>query len=210
MNLLLVGAMRAEAAAEPVLLVVGDSLSAGYGIALEQGWVALLDKRIRAKALPHRVVNAAISGDTTDGGLTRLPDLLTRHRPAVVIVELGANDGLRGSPPARIRGNLAAIVRDSQAAGALVLVVGVRLPPNYGAAYTNAFQRVFAAVAQETGAALLPRLLQGVSDDRALMQADEIHPTAAAQPRVLDNVWPALLPLLEQTADERASTVRGP
>jgi acyl-CoA thioesterase-1 len=197
----LIGPVRAVAENGPVVLVLGDSLSAGYGIALEQGWVALLQERIRSEELPHQVVNAAISGDTTDGGRSRLPGLLTRHQPVVVIVELGANDGLRGFPPSQIERNLVELVGEAQSAGAAVLVAGVRLPPNYGAAYTAAFQRVFGAVADQTDAVLVPRLLEGISDDRSLMQADEIHPTAAAQPKILDNLWPVLFPLLMQTAD---------
>jgi acyl-CoA thioesterase-1 len=201
MGFSLMGPARAADDGAPVVLILGDSLSAGYGIALEQGWVALLQSRIRSEGLPHRVVNAAISGDTTDGGLTRLPALLARHRPAVLVVELGANDGLRGFAPEQIQRNLIDLVGQGQAADAVVVIVGVRLPPNYGAAYTEAFQRVFSIAAEQTGAALVSRMLEGISDDRALMQADEIHPTAGAQPGILDNIWPVLSPLLEQTAD---------
>jgi acyl-CoA thioesterase-1 len=204
MGLSLIVPARADAEGNPVVLVLGDSLSAGYGIALEQGWVALLQARIESQGLPHRVVNASISGDTTDGGLTRLPGLLARNQPALIIVELGANDGLRGFAPTQIERNLVDLVRQAQAADANVVVAGVRLPPNYGAAYTEAFQRIFAAVAEQTDAALVPRLLEGISEDRSLMQADEIHPTAAAQPKILDNLWPVLFPLLEQTANRES------
>jgi acyl-CoA thioesterase-1 len=196
---LLGGAATAEAPA-PTLLVLGDSLSAGFGTALELGWVSLLQQRIADHGLPHVVVNASISGDTTAGGRSRLPALLETHRPTVVIVELGANDGLRGFPPARIAAALTGLVQQAQSAGARVLLAGVRLPPNYGSAYAEQFQAVYAQVAEATGAALVPRLLDGVAEDRGLMQPDGLHPRAAAQPRLLDNVWPVLLPLLEETA----------
>ena len=180
----------------PVILVLGDSLSAAYGIALEDGWVALLQGRLRARGLDWRVVNAGLSGDTTAGGLTRLPELLERHRPAILIVELGANDGLRGLKPTLVRDNLARIIQAGRAAGSRVLLTGIRLPPNYGAAYNQAFQAVFQDLAAAQGVPLVPRLLAGVAEDRALMQADGVHPGAAAQPRILDNVWPVLEPLL--------------
>ncbi len=191
----------AEATADPPsLLVLGDSLSAGFGTALDQGWVSLLKQRIAARGLPHEVVNASISGDTTAGGLSRLPALLAEHRPRVVIIELGANDGLRGFPPKRIAAALTELTAQAQESGAQVLLAGVRLPPNYGSAYAERFQAVYAQVAEATGAALVPRLLAGVAEDRDLMQPDGLHPTAAAQPKLLDNVWPVLLPLLAQTA----------
>jgi acyl-CoA thioesterase-1 len=183
----------------PVVLVLGDSLSAAYGLPLDKGWVSLLQSRIAARGLPHRVVNAAISGDTVAGGLSRLPALLSEQRPAVVVIELGANDGLRGFAPAAIRDNLIRLVEAAQEAGAEVAVAGVRLPPNYGSAYTERFQQLYAAVAEQTGAVLIPRLLADVAEEPSLMQDDGLHPTAAAQPRILDNVWPVLMPLLEQT-----------
>ena len=184
---------RAEA---PVVLVLGDSLTAAYGIALEDGWVALLQGRLRERGLDWRVVNAGISGDTTAGGLTRLPELLDRHHPAILIVELGANDGLRGFKPALVRDNLARITESGRAAGSRVLLTGIQLPPNYGAAYNQAFQAVFKDLAAAQGVPLVPGLLAGVAEDRALMQADGVHPGAAAQPRILDNVWSVLEPLL--------------
>lgn len=192
-----VGAATSRA---PVLLVLGDSLSAGYGLPLEQGWVSLLQNRIRAEGMPHRVVNASISGDTTAGGLSRLPALLDEHRPDVVIVELGANDGLRGFPPRQIADALERLVGLALDADSRVLIAGVRLPPNYGAAYAERFQRVFAEVAERTDAALVPRLLQDVAENGELMQADGLHPGASAQPKILDNVWPALQPLLQATS----------
>ena len=188
-------AARADAA-PPVILVLGDSLSAAYGIALADGWVALLQSRLRERGLDWRVVNAGISGDTTAGGLTRLPELLKRHRPAILIVELGANDGLRGLKPTVVRDNLARIIQAGRAAGSRVLLTGIQLPPNYGAAYNQAFQAVFQDLAAAQGVPLVPGLLAGVVEDRALMQADGVHPGAAAQPRILDNVWPLLEPLL--------------
>jgi len=193
----------AFAARSPTLLVLGDSLSAGFGTAIDQGWVSLLKQRIAEQGLPHEVINASISGDTTAGGLSRLPSLLAEHQPAVVIIELGANDGLRGFPPKQIAAALTALTEQAQAAGARVLLAGLRLPPNYGSAYADQFQAVYGQVAAATGAALVPRLLAGVAEDRGQMQADGLHPTAAAQPRLLDNVWPVLLPLLEQPTPAR-------
>jgi acyl-CoA thioesterase-1 len=200
----------APAPAAPVVLVLGDSLSAGYGVPLAQGWVSLLQQRIRDAGLPQRVVNASISGETTAGGLTRLPKLLREYAPAVVIIELGANDGLRGFAPARIERALVQLAEAAQAAGSRVLLVGVRLPPNYGAAYAERFQRVFPDVAERVGAALVPRLLDGVAEDRAQMQPDGLHPLASAQPRLLDNVWGALLPLLRETAAPGAGPSSAP
>lgn len=192
------------AAAPPRVLVLGDSLSASFGTSLDQGWVSLLKQRIDAEGLPHQVVNASISGDTTAGGRSRLPALLAEHTPSVVVIELGANDGLRGFPPKRIAGALTALVEQAQAADARVLVVGVRLPPNYGSAYAEQFQQLYVEVAEDTGAALVPRLLAGVAEDRDLMLADGLHPTAAAQPQLLENVWAQLLPLLAATAQAGA------
>ncbi|MGB5734765.1 MAG: arylesterase [Thiohalocapsa sp.] len=182
------------------MLVLGDSLSAGYGIPLAQGWVSLLQARIEAADFPHRVVNASISGDTTAGGLARLLPLLEEYRPAVVVIELGANDGLRGFSPDRIEAALGELITLAQGAGSRVLVVGVRLPPNYGAAYSERFQRIFADVAGRFSVASVPRLLDGVAEEPALMQPDGLHPLAAAQPLLLDNVWPTLMPLIESTA----------
>ena len=184
----------------PVLLILGDSLSAGYGIALDQGWVSLLQARVEELGLPHQIVNASISGDTTAGGLTRLPRLLDEYHPAVLVIELGANDGLRGFSPARIEAALTEMVTLAQTAGSQVLLIGVRMPPNYGAAYSERFQRVFADVATGQGVALTPQLLDGVAEVPELMQADGLHPLASAQPRLLDNLWPDLLPLLRATS----------
>ncbi len=178
------------------ILVLGDSISAAYGIQREQGWVALLEARVAALAVPHQVVNASISGDTTGGALARLPRALDVHKPDLVVIEVGGNDALRGYPIDRIERNLDAMVTLSKDAGAAVLVLGMEIPPNYGARYTQAFHNVYAQVAARAGAPLVPFLLDGVATDSALMQADGIHPTAAAQPRLLENVWPTLKALL--------------
>jgi acyl-CoA thioesterase-1 len=191
----------------PVLLVLGDSLSAAYGLPLDQGWVSLLQRRIAERGLAHRVVNAAISGDTVAGGLSRLPALLAEHQPAILVIELGANDGLRGFPPSKIEDDLVTLVEQAQTKGAQVLLIGVRLPPNYGPAYTERFQRLFATVSERTGVALVPRLLEGVADDLALMQADGLHPTVEAQPLILETVWPVLAPLLD--AAQGGQSARG-
>lgn len=181
----------------PVILVLGDSLSASYGLDRESGWVSLLEERLREHGMPYRVVNASVSGDTTAGGLTRLGALLDDHAPAIVLIELGANDGLRGLGFEVIRNNLTSLIERSSAAGSQVVVTGLRLPPNYGAAYTDGFQAVFREVAETKSVPLVPDLLAGVAENRDLMQADGLHPTAEAQPRILENVWPVLEPLLE-------------
>lgn len=180
-----------------VLLVVGDSLSAEYGLAHDAGWVKLLEQRLAQKQRgQYIVVNASISGETTSGGRTRLPELLKTHRPAVVVIELGANDGLRGLPIDLMRANLRAMIDASRAAGARVLLVGMRIPPNYGRDYAERFFAAFGELARETKVALAPFLLDGMADDLSLFQADRIHPNEQAQPRLLDNVWPHLQPLL--------------
>lgn len=192
-------ASSAAAAAPPVILVLGDSLSAEYGLARGQGWVTLLQQRL-AKSMPQaRVVNASVSGDTTSGGRARLASLLRQHKPTVVMIELGGNDALRGLPISGTRDNLQAMTRASQAAGAKVLLLGMQVPPNYGGAYGRDFSAVFPEVARDNKAALLPFLLTGIADAPDAMtwfQADRIHPTAKAQPRMLENVWPHLQPLL--------------
>ena len=189
-------ARAADGASPPTVLVLGDSLSAAFGIRVEQGWVALLQARLRAKGYGHRVVNASSSGETTGGALARLPRALATHRPAVVIVELGGNDGLRGLPVRDIRSNLEAIVQRSQQSGAKVLLVGMRIPPNYGNPYTKQFHEVFGGLAQKHRLPLVPFFLERIALDDSLMQDDGIHPTAAAQPILLDEVWPRLEPLL--------------
>lgn len=180
------------------ILVFGDSLSAGFGIAREQAWPALLDRRLQEKAMPYQVANASISGETTRGGLARLDEALARFKPAVVILALGANDGLRGLPVRDMQANLRAMIDKCRAGQARVVLVGMRLPPNYGPDYVAGFEKVFADVARAHRLPLVPFMLEGFADRRESFQADGLHPVAAAQPRVLDNIWPALAPLLRQ------------
>ena len=193
-------ARESSAAGTRTLLVVGDSLSAEYGLARGSGWVALLDARLQQRHAGWTVVNASISGDTSSGGRVRLASLLQQHRPATVVIELGANDALRGLPLAMTEGNLSAMVDMVRAAGAKVLLIGIQVPPNYGADYQRKFAAMFAQVAQQHKTALVPFLLKGVADDpdaTKWFQADRIHPVAAAHPRILENVWPVLEPLLK-------------
>lgn len=178
------------------VLVLGDSLSAAYGMPAEEGWVALLQRRLDRSVPGTEVVNASISGETTQGGLTRLPQLLERHQPALVLVELGANDGLRGTPLPAIRQNLEQLVSSSQQSGAQVLLIGMQLPPNYGPRYSRGFHALFAEVSESREVPRVPFLMDGVALDATLMQDDGLHPNAAAQPKLLDNVWPYLEPLL--------------
>lgn len=189
----------ATAGSAPTVLILGDSLSAAYGIPQDRGWVALLQQRLAERGLPHRLVNASVSGETTRGGLTRLPRLLEEHRPGLVVIELGANDGLRGFSDRVFADSLRGLVEAATKSGARVLLLGVRLPPNYGAVFNARFDRVFDEVARETQTPLVPFFLKGVAEDRALMLPDGLHPAAEAQPIILDNVWPALEPLLEAT-----------
>ena len=193
------GTGAARSAGSPLILVVGDSLSAEYGLKRGTGWVALLETRLAQQKIAARVVNASISGDTTSGGRTRLPALLKQHRPDVVVLELGANDALRGLPLPMTRDNLDAMTRAAKSSGAKVVITGMQLPPNYGRQYGDQFAALFAGVAKAQGAVLVPFLLKDVADGpqpEALFQADRIHPAAAAHPIILDNVWPALQPLL--------------
>ncbi len=185
-------------AGDPRILVLGDSLSAAYGIPLERGWVNLLQARLKTEGYGYEVVNASVSGDTTGAALTRLPRALELHQPAIVIVELGGNDGLRGTPVAQMQRNLASIIEKARAVDAEVLVTGIMIPPNYGAEYTARFSAVYTSLVDEFKVALVPFILDGIALEPSLMQADGIHPTAAAQPRILDNVWPALQPLLSR------------
>jgi len=178
------------------LLIVGDSISAGYGLPAGAGWVDLLAARLKERGYPQRVVNASITGDTTAGGLARLPALLAQHRPAIVVVELGGNDGLRGGDLKATRANLDAMVAAIQRAGARVLLVGMRLPPNYGPAYTREFDALYTGVAGARKVPLLPYFFDGFGERNELFQPDRIHPTAAAQPKLVDNLWPILAPLL--------------
>jgi acyl-CoA thioesterase-1 len=190
--LLVAGRARAD---ERVIVALGDSLTAGLGVAADEAYPALLEDRLRRAGLPYRVVNAGVSGDTSAGGLRRL-DWVLRSRPEIVIVALGANDGLRGVPVATLRDNLTAIVTTLQARGVRVLLIGMRLPPNYGRVYADAFAEAFRLVARRTSTAYLPFLLDGVGGEPSLNQADGIHPNAAGHRVVAERVWPALEPLL--------------
>jgi acyl-CoA thioesterase-1 len=183
-------------AQQPVLLVLGDSLGAGYGLPQGRNWVDLLQQRIADEKLGYHVVNASISGETTLGGRNRLDGLLRQHQPRVVIIELGANDGLRGQPIDSMRDNLTAMVRAARKAAARVLLVGMQIPPNYGQEYTRKFQDAFAQLARTEKVPLVPFLLEGFADKRELFQQDAIHPTEQAQPLMADTVWPRLAPLL--------------
>lgn len=181
------------------LMIVGDSLSAAYGVQTEDAWVALLRDRLEAEGLEQwQVVNASISGETTDGGLRRLPELLDKNQPSVVIIELGGNDGLRGFPPNIIRQNLENMIERVKETGANTLLVGMQIPPNYGQRYTQAFADIYPELAEEHGTELVPFFLEGIYDQEGMMQGDSIHPTAAAQGQLLDNVWPVLEPMLRQ------------
>ena len=184
-------------AATPVILVFGDSISAGYGLPrVEQGWVALLQTRLKDQGYGYQVVNASVSGETTEGGLARLPRALNLHHPVIVVLELGGNDGLRALPAGQMRDNLTRMAALSAGAGAKVLLLGMRMPPNYGPDYTAQFVRVYAEVAHDQRLTIVPFLLDGIALSPDLMQADGIHPNQSGQPKLLENVWPALKPLL--------------
>jgi acyl-CoA thioesterase-1 len=196
-------AASACAIAAPVVLVVGDSISAGYGLPSETGWTTLLQQRLATEHYPHRVVNASISGDTTAGGRARLDALLAKNRPAVTVIELGGNDGLRGGSLDAMQANLDAMAAAAQKSGSRVLMVGLRLPPNYGPVYVHRFETTFADVARARKVALVPFLFEGFAEDDAMFQGDRIHPVIAAQARMLDNVWPQLKPLLGEPGKSR-------
>lgn len=178
------------------ILIVGDSLSAGFGLEPDESWVALLQNRLTAEGYGHTVVNASISGDTTGGGLRRLPRALEVHRPGIVVIELGGNDGLRGTPVMVIRQNVSRMIALAQDAGARVVLAGMVMPPNYGQKYTDAFANVFTDLADDSDAALVPFFMDGVALDPTKMQPDQIHPNADGQPILLDNIWPVLRELL--------------
>lgn len=187
----------ANPSSPPVILVMGDSLSAAHGIETSQGWVHLLAMRLKTRGYHYRVVNASVSGDTSAQGLTRLPVELSRHHPVIVILELGANDGLRGLSVSAMQTNLVSMIKLSKQAGAKILLLGILLPPNYGPEYTQSFADVYPRLAKEYHLPLVPFLLEGVAQHRNLLQADGMHPLAPAEPRVLDNVWAKLAPLLK-------------
>ena len=202
---LLLIVIPASGHATRTIVVLGDSISAGYGLAQGEGWVALLEQRIRQDKLDYAVVNASISGETTLGGANRIAAVLEEHEPAVVIVALGGNDGLRGNPLEETRHNLITIVEACRKAGAKVVIAGMRIPPNYGPVYTRRFEGLFAEVARQQNVSLVPFMLQGFADDRSKFQADGIHPAAAAQPRILYNVYHRLRPLLLPRPRRQAS-----
>ena len=180
------------------ILLVGDSISAAFGLEIRDGWARLLEQRLAEQNYPHTLVNASVSGDTTAGGLARLPALLEQVEPTLVIIELGGNDGLRALPVANMQRNLSEMVNLSRQAGAEVLLLGMRIPPNYGPRYTDAFEQVYQHVANEQGVALVPFLLEGVGGVEGMIQDDGVHPTAAAQPLLLDNAWPAIKQRLDE------------
>lgn len=192
---LLAATVAAQAA---TLLVFGDSLSSAYGIGPREGWVSLLEERLKREKFDYSVVNASISGETTSGGATRINDALDRAAPALVVVALGGNDGLRGLPAAQIQANLTRIVEAAKRRGARVLLLGIRMPPNYGPQYVREFEGVYADVAKRQKVPLVPFMLEGVADRRELMQPDNLHPTSAAQPVILDTVWKELKSLLKK------------
>jgi acyl-CoA thioesterase-1 len=195
---LLFAAVTATAAPTKNILIFGDSLSAGYGISREQSWPALLTQKLATNGSAYNVVNASISGETTAGGLSRLPQSLREHRPTVVVIELGANDGLRGLPVSAMRNNLNAMIRTAKQNKTKVLLIGMKLPPNYGLDYTAQFAQSFDDIAKREKVALLPFLLEPLDDQRDVFQADGLHPVAAAQPKLLEHVWTALHPLLKE------------
>lgn len=181
---------------ERTIVVLGDSLSSGYGLGAEQSWVGLLENHLDGEAYGYEIVNASIAGDTSSGGLARLPGLLTAHQPAIVVIELGGNDGLRGQSVPRLKENLARMIELTQAAGATVVLTGIQIPPNYGPAYTEAFARVYHELASEYEVALVDFLMEGVALDPSLLQDDRIHPNAAGQRPLFENVWNVLAELL--------------
>jgi acyl-CoA thioesterase-1 len=194
--LAVLGPAGAQGATTRTIVVLGDSLSAGYGIKVQEGWVNLLSQRLAAEGYGYKVVNASVSGETTQGGVTRLPRVLELHRPEIVIIELGGNDGLRGLPLATSRENLQRAITLARKARAKVLLVGMMIPPNYGQRYSQEFRDMFTTLASRNSVALVPFLLDRVALDTELMQEDGIHPNARGQPRMLENLWPALRPLL--------------
>ena len=189
------GATHAEGA--PTVLIFGDSLSAGFGIEVDQSWAALLQQRLEDQGYEHRVVNASISGETTEGGATQIDNAIEAFRPELIILELGGNDGLRGFPPARIKENLLAIARRARESGAGVVLLGIRIPTNYGARYSRAFEAVYAEVANELEIEWIEFFMEGVALNDELLQEDRIHPNAEAQPILLDNAWPVIRATLD-------------
>jgi acyl-CoA thioesterase-1 len=191
-------ALQNAVASDRSILVFGDSLSAAYGIRPEQGWVALLTQRLQSQGYGYEIINASVSGETPSGGLQRLPRALQLHRPGIVVLELGGNDGLRGLPLSTTRDNLGQMIRLSQQVGAQLLLVGIRIPPNYGPRYTEEFAGMFPALAKQYHVPLVPFILQNVAQDPSRMQEDGVHPNALGEPQVLETLWPYLKPLLKK------------
>lgn len=190
------GLASAAAAATSTIVVVGDSLSSGYGLGAAPSWVAILEEHLAGAAYEYEVVNASIAGDTSSGALSRLPGLLARHEPAIVIIEIGGNDGLRGQPVGLLRDNLARMIELVREQGAVPLLTGIQIPPNYGPAYTEQFTRVYHELAAAQSVAFVPFLMDGVALEPTRMQADQMHPNASGQQPMFDNVWPVLAGLL--------------
>jgi len=199
---MLFSAAAGQAANAPTVLVFGDSLSAGYGIDVDQSWPALLQSRLESQGYEHRVINASISGETTEGGVTRIASTLKNFHPDLVILELGGNDGLRGFPTERMKANLQTIIEESKASGAAVIMLGIRIPTNYGPRYTGAFENVYRELADESGVLWIEFFMEGIALDKELMQDDGIHPNARAQSILLNNAWPIIRQAL---ADHQAS-----
>ncbi|WP_305822070.1 arylesterase [Massilia brevitalea] len=197
-GLLMLAASASAYSAPKTVLVVGDSLSAEYGLTRGAGWVALLEQKLKAEKIDARIVNASISGETTSGGRARLPALLTAHKPQIVVIELGANDGLRGLPVASAEANLRQMVTLSQQQDAKVMLIGMRMPPNYGRAYTERFFGMYGTLSKDLKAPLVPFMLEGVADKPALFQADRLHPNAQAHPIILNTIWPTFSSLIRQ------------
>ncbi len=187
-----------QAAESPTVLIFGDSLSAGFGIDVDQSWAALLQQRLEDQGYEHRVVNASISGETTEGGATRIENAIADFAPALIILELGGNDGLRGFPPARIKDNLRSIAGKAKASGADVVLLGIRIPTNYGSRYTREFEAVYPEIAEELGLKWIEFFMDGVALNDELLLDDRIHPNAAAQPILLDNAWPIIRATLDE------------
>ena len=183
--------------AENTILVLGDSLSSAYGLQPDQGWVALLQKKLKENHYAYRVVNESVTGDTTSNGLVRLPFAMVTNHPVITVIELGGNDGLRGLPLNIVRKNLKAMIAMCKASHAQVLLLGIRLPPNFGPEYTKQFQAMYTELAAENKIAVLPQMLGGIDEDKQMFQSDGVHPVAAAQPTIVSNVWPVLKPMLK-------------
>ncbi len=193
-----VASISHASAANPTILIYGDSLSAAYGLKKSQGWVALLQKKLAAQHYQYTVINASMSGETTSGGLSRISNTLTKTKPNIIIIELGANDGLRGLPVKEMKANLDAIITQSKKINAKVLLIGMKIPPNYGLQYTEAFSQTYPQLSQQHQVALVPFMLDNIAAKPTLIQDDGLHPNALAQPILLDNIWPTLQPLLSR------------